>query len=284
MKPVYPDLLPPLDEEEFRNLKDDIARRGVKVAIEVDEATGNILDGFHRHRACQELGITDFPTVARSFASEAERRWHAVSLNILGRKSLSKSQIAILHVRYQLPGEEAAARERMELNFKLQNPKQRSTAVVAPSQPSTEYGRAAQKVAKKAGVSSYLIVRAKRIEKESPEHSERILAGEITIEAALKELGLYKYKPSGGRGLAKTPRPRYITKAMRDDVLLPFIEKLYDDLVEKRRAQRHAQLKRNWNHEGILKKELMDIIDWVEKTLFDRVKTFTPRRSSENTG
>ena len=50
-------VVPPLTEEEFAALKDDIAQRGVLVPVEYD-GDGNVLDGHHRLRACAELGVT----------------------------------------------------------------------------------------------------------------------------------------------------------------------------------------------------------------------------------
>lgn len=77
-------LLPALSEVEYAALRDDIARRGVLVPIEVDEH-GRILDGWHRRRACDELGI-DPPTVVRPGLSDAEKREHAIVLNLVRRQ------------------------------------------------------------------------------------------------------------------------------------------------------------------------------------------------------
>ena len=52
-------VLPPLTDEEFAMLKADVALRGVLIPIEYDEE-GNILDGYHRVRACNDLGILEF--------------------------------------------------------------------------------------------------------------------------------------------------------------------------------------------------------------------------------
>lgn len=49
-------VMPELTPEEYNELKNDIQERGVMVPIEFDEA-GNILDGYHRFKICQELGI-----------------------------------------------------------------------------------------------------------------------------------------------------------------------------------------------------------------------------------
>jgi len=87
---VLSELLPPLTEEEFEALKADIAERGVQVPIEYDE-DGNILDGHHRVRACQELGIKDWPRIVRVGLSEEEKIEHILSLN-LNRRHLTKEE------------------------------------------------------------------------------------------------------------------------------------------------------------------------------------------------
>lgn len=82
-------LLPPLSDEEYQALKQDIAERGVQVAVEYDE-DGNILDGHHRVRACQELGITQWPSIVRVGLSEDEKIEHILKLNLHRRHLLSR--------------------------------------------------------------------------------------------------------------------------------------------------------------------------------------------------
>ena len=83
-------VMPDLADDEYRELRADIAERGVQVPIEFDE-DGNVLDGHHRLKACKELGITDYPTIIRYGMTEAEKRTHARKLNML-RRHLSQEQ------------------------------------------------------------------------------------------------------------------------------------------------------------------------------------------------
>lgn len=83
---VMPDLAP----DEYAELKADIEARGVMVPIEFDEF-GNVLDGHHRLRACEELGITDYPKVVRAGWTEQEKRNHARKLNLV-RRMLNREQ------------------------------------------------------------------------------------------------------------------------------------------------------------------------------------------------
>src|SRR5690606_37067509 len=80
----------PLTDEEYEALKADIAEHGVQVPVEYDEE-GNILDGYHRVRACLELGITDWPKVVRRGLTEEQKRAHARRLN-LNRRHLTREQ------------------------------------------------------------------------------------------------------------------------------------------------------------------------------------------------
>lgn len=77
-------LFDPLRDEEYEALKADIAKRGVLVPVEYDEH-GNVLDGHHRIRACEELGITEFPSVTRTGLDEAGKQEHVLKLNLLRR-------------------------------------------------------------------------------------------------------------------------------------------------------------------------------------------------------
>jgi hypothetical protein len=79
-------LFEPIKSWEFEALKTDIARRGVLVPVEYDAVTGEVLDGHNRLRACEELGITDFPKVSREFPSDDERRLHVIVLNTYRRQ------------------------------------------------------------------------------------------------------------------------------------------------------------------------------------------------------
>ena len=88
----YPyQVMPDMPAEQFEALKADIAARGVLTPIELDE-TGAILDGHHRKRACDELGITDYPTVIRPGLSEQEKRTLARKANMM-RRHLSRAQM-----------------------------------------------------------------------------------------------------------------------------------------------------------------------------------------------
>ena len=81
--------LPPLLDDEFQGLKSSIDESGVEVPIVVDQ-DGEIIDGFHRQKACDELGVF-CPREVRHFESEAQRFELILSLNCR-RRQLNREQ------------------------------------------------------------------------------------------------------------------------------------------------------------------------------------------------
>ena len=82
-------LLPPLSDQEYEDLKADIAANGIEQAIIVDDL-GNIIDGHHRAQIADELGV-DCPIDVRVIDSEEAKRGLALRLNV-HRRSLSQAQ------------------------------------------------------------------------------------------------------------------------------------------------------------------------------------------------
>src|SRR5262249_26135395 len=79
-------VFPPLPDEQYEALKADIAKNGVHVPVEIDAESGELLDGHHRVRACEELGLPFPDVIRREFASADERLEHALKLNVLRRQ------------------------------------------------------------------------------------------------------------------------------------------------------------------------------------------------------
>ena len=82
-------VMPPLSDEEYAALREDIAERGVLVPVVVDQH-GNVLDGHHRQRIAVKLGV-DCPMEIRQVGDEDEARDVAFTLN-LARRHLTREQ------------------------------------------------------------------------------------------------------------------------------------------------------------------------------------------------
>lgn len=105
-------VMPPLSDEEYQALKASIAKAGRAYYPIIKDDEGNIIDGHHRARALEELGLTMSTKTGewhlRGYdASEA--RMFARRLN-LGRRHLTREQIAqiVLDVKAEHPRWSAA--------------------------------------------------------------------------------------------------------------------------------------------------------------------------------
>ena len=84
-------LLPDLTTWEYGALKESIRRWKVILPVVKDE-NGDIIDGYQRVRACDELGIADYPVLTLAGLSEDAKRDHALVLNLV-RRRLNQQQI-----------------------------------------------------------------------------------------------------------------------------------------------------------------------------------------------
>lgn len=89
-------MLPPLSEELYAALYDDIRGAGVRVPIDVDEQ-GNILDGHHRKQIADELGIECPERVVRGL-EEFAKVDYALTVN-MARRHLSREERKALAIR-----------------------------------------------------------------------------------------------------------------------------------------------------------------------------------------
>src|SRR6516165_5662250 len=85
-------LLPDLTTWEYGALKESIRRWKVILPVVKDE-NGEILDGYQRVRACEELGIADYPVLTLGGLSEDEKMNDAWDRSlVLRRRSPQQSR------------------------------------------------------------------------------------------------------------------------------------------------------------------------------------------------
>jgi ParB-like chromosome segregation protein Spo0J len=86
-------VMPPLGEEEYAALRNDIERNGILVPVLVDQH-GRILDGHYRVKIANELGI-DYPREVREVADDNQAQDLALTLN-MARRHLNREQKRVL--------------------------------------------------------------------------------------------------------------------------------------------------------------------------------------------
>jgi ParB-like nuclease domain len=147
--------LPAMPAGEFAALVDDIKAHGQRVPVTVFE--GQVLDGWHRYRACVELGLS--PTLEKFTGTVKKAAAFVVSLNVR-RRHLDTGQIAVFTAEHLLPHLEAVARKRQGRKKNI-----READLCVPGHTSRRVAgqRAAADAAKTVGISPSSVARAKRV-------------------------------------------------------------------------------------------------------------------------
>jgi hypothetical protein len=173
-------IFPEMGEEEYQALESDIATNGQLEPITLYE--DRILDGRHRYRACQELGIE--PTLREYEGTNPEG--YVLSLN-LHRRHLSGAALWGVILR-MLDAEKKAAAARSGQRTDLR----------AKSPAGSEFGRTRDRVAAGVGCPITLVRHVQTLKKTCPGIVERVVSGDVTPEEALGLLtpdGLLKPDP-----------------------------------------------------------------------------------------
>jgi len=166
--------LPPLSDNDYAALKASIAESGQMVPIIVSGGPamkGEVVDGFHRQRACRELKIE--PKVVREpFATESDFRLRQIDLNIIRRQLNQVERIKLAMARE--PWEKIRAAERAKAGKPLENSRQGSRASAA--------------AAEAAGLKRDTYEHGKFVLEKAPDEiRSRMEAGSVSVDRAYRD-------------------------------------------------------------------------------------------------
>lgn len=163
--PVLKSLIPPLSDEEFKQLEENIKAEGCRDALVIWH--GTIVDGHNRYKICQGNGITfkieEMEFVDRDDAAE----W--IIRNQFGRRNLSLAQRSELAMKLK-----PAIQKRAKENHAANGGDKKSARQKSNTPKIDTY----DELAKIAGVSSDTIRKTEKIiDKGTPEQIERARKG-----------------------------------------------------------------------------------------------------------
>ncbi len=210
--PIHPlcDLFPPMGDKQFDTLTADIGTNGLLNPVVVYE--GQVVDGRHRLLACRKAGVEprtvewrevykgDMPLSRWIWSVNAERR------------HLTADQIAMAYVAMHLWEDTEAAKQRQIEAGRQQaehgkdggrgnkkalpmdspegvSPATGSSAKAEPGSGKDRSGEVCVKLANEIGVSEHKARQAKKVQEADPELGKRVIAGETTLRAAVKQVG-----------------------------------------------------------------------------------------------
>ena len=178
INPEYEALCTPLTTEEYESLKESIREEGLWMPL-ILNPEHEILDGHHRHRACNEVGRhwDDPNSIMKRFSSKLLEKKFVIETN-LKRRQLSTLQKAEMALKLE-PIEAELARQRQEAG--KPTTLQSNDGKVVQRHKRTTLAR----VAKKVGLSPATYRRAKKVLEEAPEELiEWVKEGDLSITRA----------------------------------------------------------------------------------------------------
>lgn len=182
--PELRDLLPPLTNDEYKQLEKNIVENGFDKNFPIMEWRGFIVDGHNRYSICQKHNI-EYSVGTLAYKTKEEVMEWMLDIQ-LGRRNLSPIQRIAVAEKYR-PIYERQARENMSFGGKSYSPKeglQNSSTL-----PKEQKIDVRAKLAKTAGVSTDTYSKGKKIlDSDNEKLKKETLSGEKSINAAYKEL------------------------------------------------------------------------------------------------
>jgi ParB-like chromosome segregation protein Spo0J len=170
INPEYASLVSELSPQEYESLKQSIMKDGLYVPIIVNQ-NGIILDGHHRYKACQELGIEP-KTLVKVFEDKLEEQLFVIECNLI-RRQLNNFQRIELALKSK-PKLEAIVKRNESLGGK-------------GGKSLSPLGRVNDRIGELAGVSNETVRKVERIidcKKVTDKIKEDLRLGRLSINEA----------------------------------------------------------------------------------------------------
>ena len=173
IKPELKALIPPLAEEERKQLETNIKADGCREPLVVWNDI--LIDGHNRYEICTRNDIA-FETTHKDFETEVDARiW--MRENQMGRRNLTKAWSVDLQLE-----------NKKDLLAKGNKTQGTRTDLLSQNDKKSEPAHNTQaEVAKAAGVSTGTVGMAEQVKKKAPALWEKAKQGEVSISAAYKE-------------------------------------------------------------------------------------------------
>lgn len=174
-------IFPEASQEDFDRLVQDIDQNGYDHKFPIILKDMEILDGWNRYRACEKLGIQAPKVMFTGSDSEAI----AYMMRTNKRRNLNKGQWATIAVE----AEEivAALRAATETDRRKKQSQTRS-GLSDKKLPDNKPQRSSEKAAELFNTNRTYINQAAKVKAEAPEAFEKVKAGKMRLQDAVKEV------------------------------------------------------------------------------------------------
>jgi len=175
-------LIPPMSEEDYHNLLEDIKRNGILQPIDITY-NNVILDGHHRVKAAKELGIKEIEVrIPELLYVDEDEYLISVAMN---RRHLTEGQKAVLANNYReiLSKKAKEQRARIAVTQREINRGNILEETVSPEMDKEEE-RSRKIASERWKVSEWNVRIAQEIQKKAPKVYEKLGSGELQIHEA----------------------------------------------------------------------------------------------------
>lgn len=184
-------IFPEASEEDFNRLLEDIRNNGFDQSQPVIVYGGAILDGWNRYRACQALGIS--PAIKTFDGDQAAALRLVMRTN--KRRNLNKGQWATIAVEAEDVLAVIAVQVEKERREKQAATQSEPIVQKIAQQPSGMETRTVSKAAELFNTNRSYINQAAKVKENAPEAFEKVKAGKMTLQDAMKEVARKPTEP-----------------------------------------------------------------------------------------
>ena len=190
--PELRDLLPPLTDEEYKQLETNIVENGFDKNFPIIEWNGFVVDGHNRYKICKDNNITDYVVGTLAYKTKEEVMEWMLDVQ-LGRRNLSPIQRIAITEKYRPIYEKQAKENQSKAGKEYGNggikltenlPQALDENVKKERNPTTD-----KRLSDMAGVSEKTYrMGAKILNSDNEDLKQRVLSGETAISTGYKEL------------------------------------------------------------------------------------------------
>jgi len=217
IKEEFKELIPPLTNEEYKQLEDNCLEEGIREKIIL--WNNYIIDGHNRYKIANQWNL-EIETESKSFSSEeAVKEW--MILNQFGRRNLSNYQRSVLALE-------------LEDVFKAKaKEKQKEAGGAVPQISAKAPIETRKELSKVAAVSHDTIRKVKKIQEKAPEEIKaKLSTGEVSINAAYKEIKKEEKKEEQKAKVLQERVNTLISDNIKNGDSLKILESLEDSCID----------------------------------------------------
>jgi hypothetical protein len=178
-------IFPEASPDDYAKILNDIRNNGYDTSLPITTYQGDIMDGWNRQRACNELGVT--PIYAEFVGSDTEAVLFMMRTN--NRRTVTSAQWACIAAESEeilefLRAETERVRREKQAKTQANTSTELSVNELTDRPDDKNTDRTTEKAAKMFNTNREYISKAVKLKKEEPEKFEQVKAGKLSINDA----------------------------------------------------------------------------------------------------